>query len=104
MRINDPPPPLTVTPPEYRGPIAGVVAASGVGTQRSSPAAPQPLPDANEAAQAARIVAERRRAGRRNQERRRRQAQVLIDTRVARRRTGRRRAADNAPAAVNVQA
>jgi hypothetical protein len=102
MRINDTPP-VNITRPEARGPVAGVAAGSAVGSRGGNPAV-QNLAEHAEPPQPAQTAAERREQARRAEERRKQQMRVLIDTRVGRRRAAKRRVADDAPASVDVQA
>jgi hypothetical protein len=101
MRINETAR-LPVTRPESKGPVAGVTAATAVGSQSPMPSEPgQTLPERVEPSP---LVEERRAYVRRNDERRKTQVQVLMDTRVAQRRLARRRALDQAPSSIDVQA
>ena len=101
MRINETAR-LPVTRPDSKGPIAGVTAATPVGSQSPMPSEPgQNLPGRIEPRTP---VEERRIYVRRSDERRKSQVQVLMDTRVAQRRLARRRAADQAPTSIDVQA
>jgi hypothetical protein len=76
------------------------VQARSPGTGESSPA---PLPERAPVAAVA-VQAERRQQVRRGEERRTRQVAVLIDTRVAERRAARRRAQDDAPPSIDIEA
>jgi hypothetical protein len=103
MRINQISTPL-VTRPEVEGPAEvtpatpvdaiepGAYPGGRIVGERSEALAPPPR------------VVRRRPETRRTAERRKTQEPVLIDTRVAQRRTERRRAQDDAPASVDVEA
>jgi hypothetical protein len=81
-----------VTPVQARSPRTG----------ESSPA-PLPAPERAPVATVS-VQAERRQQVRRGEERRTRQLAVLIDTRVAERRAVRRRAQDEAPPSIDIEA
>lgn len=109
MRINTIGTPL-VTVPEASPEVGAPRALTSVqGRAPGSQGAQQlPVPRAQAAAPAALLPvtaqAERRGQVRRGEERRRRQVSVLIDTRVGQRRAQRRRAQDEAPPSVDVEA
>jgi len=104
MRINETPP-ITVTRPETRGPVAQVAGTSPVGSQNPGSAAAGPnLPERDQPVQRPSTAAERRQAARRNDERRKQKLSVMMDTRIGQRRTVRRRNQDQAAASVDVQA
>jgi hypothetical protein len=104
MRINETPPSI-VTRPATTSSVIGVSAGAAVGGQgnpaaqavlvREQTPAPAPVPP---------VEAERRAYVRRSEERRKLQVRVLMDTRVGQRRTARRRAADETPASIDVEA
>jgi hypothetical protein len=106
MRLNAVPPAI-VTPPEVRSQVGGVTGTRAVGAHASGstiavPARPGPQAAAPEPAGAS--ASERRQLERRSDERRKRQVPVLLDMRVGPRRTGRRRADDDAPPSIDVKA
>jgi hypothetical protein len=81
-----------VTPAQARAPGAG-----------ESLPAPLPAPERSPGAVVP-VQADRRQQVRRGEERRTRQVAVLIDTRVAERRAVRRRAQDEAPPSIDIEA
>ena len=105
MRINNVGPQLLI-PPEVRGSVDQVRATQSI-TSRGTAAyaggrilvesmALQPAPAA--------VIQERRQTPRRADDRRKQQLPVLIDTRVAQRRTMRRRADDEPAGSIDVEA
>jgi len=104
VRINAVPPSI-VTAPELAPQVGDVPRTAAIGPQTPSaagyvlqtPAAQQPLQPATGAG-------ERRLLARRSEDRRKRQVAVLLDLRVGRRRTNRRRADDEAPSSVDIKA
>lgn len=101
--INDIPRVIVAGPDTIIGPVAGVTAASAVGAQSGNSAA-QSLPIGTEAPPPAQMVEERRQFVRRAEERRKQKRQVLMDTRVSQRRGARRRAVDDPPASIDIEA
>jgi len=103
MRINETPP-LTVTRPEPTSSVTGVSAGSTVGAQGNPAAQTVPVREQTPPPPPPPVEAERRVYVRRAEERRKLQVRVLMDTRVGQRRTARRRAADDAPASIDIEA
>ena len=103
MRINETPP-LTVTRPEPTSSVTGVSAGSTVGAQGNPAAQTVPVREQAPPPPPPPVEAERRVYVRRAEERRKLQVRVLMDTRVGQRRTARRRAADDAPASIDIEA
>jgi hypothetical protein len=107
MRINTIGTPLVTRPEDSlqvgAAPVATPVRArtSGAGEMLERPA---PLPAATGYAPAEPAIIERRQQSRRGEDRRKRQIAVLIDTRVAQRRVTRRRAQDEVPASIDLEA
>jgi hypothetical protein len=104
MRIS------TIGTPVVRPPEPGMEVEATRGVRPIDPrtpgaAAALPRPAAEPAVGVAAVEqAERRREARRSEDRRKRQVAVLIDTRVAERRTLRRRGDDAAPPSIDVSA
>ena len=106
MRLNSVPPNI-VNRPDTFGVVGGVS-----GTQADGPQTPRlsggvrPLPLAPEgpAPVEREPTTERRQSRRRGDDRRTKQVPVLIDTRVAQRRTQRRRGQDEAPPSIDLEA
>jgi hypothetical protein len=108
MRINSVGTPV-VTSPEQSAEVGAARAVRAVRARTPAPAETpaNPVPAAPApAAQSAPVLAEaeRRQQSRRGEDRRKRQAPVLIDTRVGQRRAQRRRAQDEAPPSIDVEA
>ena len=103
MRINETPP-FIVTRPEPTGSITGVSAGTAVGAQGNPAAQTVPVREQASPPPPPPVEAERRAYVRRAEERRKLQVRVLMDTRVSQRRTAPRRAADDAPVSIDVEA
>jgi hypothetical protein len=105
MRINAiGTPPLTV--PEVRSELGAAPRVNPVDPRPQTPPGAQPLlplPEISEPVLQP-VQAERRGVERRATDRRQRQVPVLIDTRVSQRRVQRRRAEDEPPASIDVEA
>lgn len=104
MRLNAVPPSI-VTPPEVRSEVGGVTGTRAIGANPSGSTIVVPTrPAPEESAQVQEPAGERRQLERRSEERRKRKLPVLLDMRVAPRRTNRRRVDDEAPASIDVKA
>jgi len=104
VRINDPPP-INVSRPDARGPVAGVAPSPTVTPQSPPAPAPQSTPQARAEAEVPIAPIERRQGARRGLERRKQQLTVTLNTRVGQRRISRRRAEDvNDVTSIDVEA
>ena len=103
MRINETPPPI-VTRPEPSTSVTGVSAGRAIGGQGNPAAQSVPVREQTPPPPLPPVEAERRSYVRRAEERRKLQVRVMMDTRVAQRRTARRRAADDAPSSIDIEA
>jgi len=104
VRINNVGPQVVV-PPEVRGPVDEVRATRPISAQGAAAySGGRIVVEAMGAQPAPSVVQERRATPRRSDDRRKRQVPVLIDTRVAERRTLRRRADDEPAPSIDVEA
>lgn len=104
MRINNVGPQVFI-PPEVRGSVDQVRATQPINSQGAAAyAGGRILVESMEVQQAPAVVQERRQTPRRADDRRKQQIPVLIDTRVAQRRTMRRRADDEPAPSIDVEA
>ena len=103
MRINQISTPL-VTRPEPEGPAEVTPTAPVDPIEPGSYPGGRIVAERPDSVTAPQQVVKRRPGTRRTAERRKSQVPVLIDTRVAQRRTERRRAQDDAPSSVDVEA
>ena len=105
MRLNAVPT-SSVTQPDMRSEVGGVAATRAIGSQGASatPVVPQGPAEQSAPAQTPVPAAERRGIERRGGERRKQKLPTLLDMRVGPRRTGRRRASDEAPPSVDTKA
>src|SRR5262245_32737329 len=104
MRINNVGPQVVI-PPGVRESVDQLRATAPVSAQNASAyAGGRILVEAMEPHAAAPVIQERRETPRRADDRRKRQAAVTIDTRVGERRILRRRADDEPPTSIDVEA
>jgi hypothetical protein len=104
VRINNVGPTVVVAP-EVRGSVDQVRATAPVSSEGASAyAGGRILVESMEAQQAPPVLQERRRAPRRADDRRKERVTVTIDTRVGQRRLVRRRASDEPPASIDIEA
>ncbi len=105
MRLNAVPP-SNVSQPGAGSEIGGIASARAIGAQGSGASliVRQEPPEPGVPAQTQAPAVERRRLGRRGDERRKQKLPILLEMRVGPRRTGRRRASDEAPPSVDTKA